>query len=351
MSPDSVRDEVARAFGAENRKRLLDAYFAEAAPVSADNAWRHVYRLLLWIDQTIGLGHCYESDKSQPGRPWYERSLRFHAWVATSLGTTPERLASQVDWLFRKASRDLARGISDRQEERAAKQRARYAGQGMPEPGEDPELEEIILEELEPWMREHPPADAMRQLTERIHQHTRLENKRKNLVGEGFEDVLAGLVERLPETNITLLASRAALHEIPGFYEPPGGEKLRKVDLALVRRKETERALVTVKWSIRADREEQFASDYRIYTRLEKAGQPFDYVLVTNEFDPARLVAAAERQWEGHPLFSDVVHVSTDALLATYGEKLHRSFGKVVEHIDQGRIRSLASWLSDLQRD
>lgn len=350
MSPDSVREAVANAFGSENRKRLLDAYFTEAPPVSADNAWQHVYRLLLWIDQTIGLAHCYESDKCQPGRPWYGRSLRFHAWVASSLGTTPDRLGSQIDWLFRKASRDLARGISKGQEERAVRQRARYAGQDMPEPGQDPELEEIILEELEPWLRERPPQKAMKDVTERIHQHTRLENKRKNLVGEGFEDVLTELVERLPETAIKQITSRAALHEIPGFYEPPGGEKLRKVDLAVVRGDESQRALVTVKWSIRADREEQFVSDYRIYTRLERAGQPFDYVLVTNEFDPARLVAAAERQWEGHPLFSDVVHVSTDALRATYGEKLHRSFGKVVEHIDDGRIRSLASWLSELQQ-
>ena len=168
------------------------------------------------------------------------------------------------------------------------------------------------------------------------------------MVGEGFEDVLSEILERLPETAISQLSSRAALHEIPGFYEPPGGEKLRKVDLAFVRGDTKQRALVTVKWSIRADREEQFVSDYRIYTRLERVGQPFDYVLLTNEFDPARLVAAAERQWEGHPLFSDVVHVSTDALRETYGEKLHRSFGKVVEHIDGGRIRSLASWLSEL---
>lgn len=187
----------------------------------------------------------------------------------------------------------------------------------MPEPGQDPELEEIILEKLEPWLREQPPQSAMKDLAERIHQHTRLENKRKNLVGEGFEDVLTELVERLPETAIQQITSRAALHEIPGFYEPPGGEKLRRVDLAVVRGNAKQRALVTVKWSIRADREEQFASDYRIYTRLERAGHPFDYVLVTNEFDPARLVAAAERQWEGHPLFSDVVHVSTDALRAT----------------------------------
>ena len=31
--------------------------------------------------------------------------------------------------------------------------------------------------------------------------------------------------------------------------------------------------LITAKWSIRADREEQFVSDFTSYVRLERAGQ------------------------------------------------------------------------------
>ena len=160
----------------------------------------HVYRLLLWIDRTTSLAHCYESDKSQPGRPWYERSLRFHAWVATSLGSTPTRLASEIDWLFKHASRDLAVGVSARQQKRAGSQKA--SAHGMPEPGRDPELEHLILDTLGPWLGEQPPSETMRVLTEQIHQHTRLENKRKNLVGEGFEDVLKTLIDRLPESTV-----------------------------------------------------------------------------------------------------------------------------------------------------
>ena len=67
-------EPVARAFGVANRAQLLDRYFGEAAPINAESAWLHVYRLLLWIDRTTGLAHCYESDKCQPGRPWYGRS-------------------------------------------------------------------------------------------------------------------------------------------------------------------------------------------------------------------------------------------------------------------------------------
>ena len=59
---------VQRAFGEENRRRLLDRYFSHSGVVETPTAWEHVYRLLLWIDPTIGLAHCYESDKCRPGR-------------------------------------------------------------------------------------------------------------------------------------------------------------------------------------------------------------------------------------------------------------------------------------------
>ena len=45
--------------------RVLGQHRADMPPIPA---WKHVYRLLLWIDSTTGLAHCYESDKSQPGQ-------------------------------------------------------------------------------------------------------------------------------------------------------------------------------------------------------------------------------------------------------------------------------------------
>jgi hypothetical protein len=48
------------------------------------------------------------------------------------------------------------------------------------------------------------------------------------------------------------------------------------------------RTFVTAKWSVRADREEQFMGDFQAYERLESAGPDFGYVLITNEFDAAR---------------------------------------------------------------
>ena len=207
----------------------------------------------------------------------------------------------------------------------------------------------MIREALEPWFESLPTNDVLRRLAERIHEHTRLENKRKNLVGEGFEDVLAALVRRLAAGKVGKVFTRSYLHDIPGFYEPPTGEKPRKVDLALLLGETERRALLTVKWSIRADREEQFMSDFRTYARLERAGVPFDYSLITNEFDPARLVAACERQWEGRPLFKEVVHVNPAGLLAAYGTTLRRSFVPATRHIENGRIISLRRWLVRLQ--
>lgn len=98
-------DAIDRVFGAENRARLLARYFAAQEVVTPENAWQHVYRLLLWIDRTTALAHCYESDKAQPGRAWYERSLAFHDWMSKVLGVEPARLGPAGSWTSRLGSR------------------------------------------------------------------------------------------------------------------------------------------------------------------------------------------------------------------------------------------------------
>ena len=106
---------VAAAFGAKNRERLITQYFSERPAPEKSPAWAHVYRLLLWIDQTTGLAHCYESDKSQPGKPWYPRVLAFHDWVGNSLGVSPHTVGEHVDWLFKRATLDLASHVLAKQ--------------------------------------------------------------------------------------------------------------------------------------------------------------------------------------------------------------------------------------------
>ena len=282
---------IARAFGAENRARLIDRYFEQATPVTTSSAWQHVYRLLLWIDRTTALAHCYESDKAQPGRPWYARSLSFHDWVSTQLGVEPTALPDEIDWLFREAVKDLAsRAVAGRNAAYES-QRAPYAGahsQNRVRTRSLPQSYGKLSDDG--WPPSPPPMSCVP--SRRIHTYLAQENKRKNLVGEGFEDVIAAIIRRLPFGANINVRTRAVLHDLPGFHQAPPTEKIKKVDLAMLAG--AARTLVTAKWSVRADREEQLMSDFQAYERLECAGQDFGYVLLTNEFDAARLRAACE---------------------------------------------------------
>lgn len=123
-------------------------------------------------------------------------------------------------------------------------------------------------------------------------------------------------------------------------------EQIKKVDLALLGG--NFRTLVTAKWSIRADREEQFMSDFQTYERLESAGEDFAYVLVTSEFDAARLRAACERRRQNAPLFTHVVHINPDAVDVIYRDTESEGATAVKEHIATGRLISLQSWIERL---
>jgi hypothetical protein len=187
----------------------------------------------------------------------------------------------------------------------------------------------------------------MNKLTQQVQSYFSQENKRKNLLGEGFEDVLAALIDRVPGRKVNT-AVRPWLHEIRGFRPPPKNEKARRVDLAILAGPRR-RILLTVKWSVRADREEQFGVDFDTYAKLEDAGENFDFVLVTNEFDAARLVAACERRTANANLFSHVVHVNPAGPLAAYGATGRGSALKLSGLIEAGRLISLEGWLESLK--
>lgn len=344
---------IRAAFGAVNRSRLIDEYLAgvDVETISAAKAWSHVYRLLLWIDQTTGLAHCYESDKCQPGKNWYSRSLAFHDWVSQALCHAPSEVSEEIDWLFRRATADLATEVMHKAEKvatTAAKQRQPYEGRDFPKPGEDPELIAIVHEVLGHRISEEPTPEEWQTLVQRLRQYLSLENKRKNLVGEGFEDVLSHVIRRVCKEAEVKVFTRCLLQDIPGFNRGRRGDKPNRVDLALVQPEM--RTLVTAKWSVRADREKQFAAEFSEYVTAETDGKPFEYVFVTNEFDPARLMRACEKLASNARMFSHVVHISTDALKAAYGPAPEESMRRVIRHIDEGRLISLERWLTGLCR-
>lgn len=352
---------VDRAFGAENRRRLIGRYFDGAGEVTPANAWQHVYRLLLWINPTIGLAHCYESDKCQPHKAWYARSLAFHAWVSVRLGVPPAELREHIDHLFRSALPALAHVEMEARREAATKHLALYAGSSMPEPGDDPDLVDLIAETLGPrFPLTNLDRLAQRRLVERIYAHFAQENKRKNLLGRGFEDTLAAVIERLPGRGRWTVDTRVRLAAMPGFNPHGESEKAAEVDLALWRENAPppQRILVSSKWSVRADRERQFDSDFDDYSK-SNTGELFDYVLVTNEFDAARLDAACSKIRGNRYLFNTVVHVQPEAVLAAYGDRAlrppnagargrSRASAKLPYHLRSERLLSLEQWLTEL---
>ncbi len=339
-------------FGAVNRARLINLYFEDAVDVTAANVWKHVYKLLLWIDRTTGLAHCYESDKCQPGRHWYPRSLAFHSWISNELGVAKVDLSESLDWLFYRATLDLSRYILHSQDKvivKARQQMRPFAGEIFPSPGEDPELIHIVNDVLSPYFVGSPTDDAWRQLVQRVRQHVKLENKRKNLVGEGFEDVLAIALGKVLGPSKWSISPRISLQEIPGFNNKRVGEKVNKVDVVAISGDNMRRVLVTAKWSIRADREKQFPAEFASYLSAKSDNNPFDYVLMTNEFDPARLLRACEMTAANHYMFSDVVHICPEGLRAAYGEECDNSMKAVVSLIDSERLIGLDKWIEKMK--
>lgn len=295
------------------------------------------------------MARCYESDKSQPGRPWYSRTLRFHDWLSSELQTHPSELGDRIDWLFRRALDDLraaVRASGRGQAESAARQFSAYAERGFPEYGIDATLRRMIREPLAPYMA-NPDSAPWDEVALSVSEYMNRENRRKNLTGEGFEDLLAALLRRAG-INPSELFVRRATSAIPGFANPQrAAGKPKEVDVAIVPRNGGLRSLISAKWSIRADREEQFRSDYEHYKAENARAEAFEYVLVTNEFDPARLVAACDSFVDNRQLFSQVIHIAPQAVLAAYGETGQSpTMRSVAKRIESGRLLSLGAWLT-----
>ena len=368
MTPDTDSQPPPKAvpqgtpFGEQNRRRLITEYFAEKGSPNAANAWERVYGMLLWVDRTTGLAHCYESDKCQPGRTWYARSLAFHQWLASTLRSTPLEIGKQLDWLFQKALEDYLRSRASEQQaqkDKGAQQRAVYPGQSFPLPGADPEIERIIGDALKPFLTLQPPIEAYDSIADNLREYWKQENKRKNLLGEGFEDVLAATVNAA--CGGTKARTRISIADVTGFHALGAKDKATKVDLVIENPKWPRPALVNVKWSIRADREDQLWDDFKEYVRFDRDQSGFDHYLITNEFDPARLNAVCDRREANNFIFKHVVHINTEGVLAAYGpqsaaqtekllEKPQRdsSMERIRQQVQQARLIGLSKWLTAL---
>ena len=298
-NPGISPEALDRPFGKASRALAIQEFLASLEPRPASDMWKSVYELLLWTDPTTGLAHIYESDKSQPGRHWYPRTLAFHQWFAQQLGVRPRVVHRHIDFLFRQCLRVLAvkeGTVLAKRMRDAEKQYAPYEADGLPEPGENPELEDEVQQRVAEETGIALSKDAVRTMISIVQARLKRENKRKNLLGEGFEDTLAAVLGHAASATSESVRfyTGKPLVELPGFRELPSGAKKRTVDLAILGHPDdpfdsetAPRTLVSVKWSVRADREEQFGVDYQAYADSEVSGHGFSFVFVTNEFDPA----------------------------------------------------------------
>jgi hypothetical protein len=255
--------------------------------------------------------------------------------------------------MFRQVIAEVATAEVSRRAQlavRAQAQRQDY-DESMPQPGEDPELRDIIEPLLPHGASLRPTDDVIRDVLQRARTHITSENKRKNLLGRGFEDVLAGITRRLTGTPPSALGTQTSIEEIRGFRAPREGDKTEKVDMWVERPGGT-RVLVSAKWSVRADREKQMRGDFLTYVDCNEIREPFEYVWVTNEFDPARLVANATNTEGNRFLFDAVIHLCPDALRIVHDlnrpEALPRTLAQLNDALNDERIIGLDAWLRGL---
>lgn len=323
-------------FGQRTRMRVLEEYFETAGPVTFDNAWEHVYKCLLWMNQGAGLAHIYDSNHMQPGGNFHSRAVRFTDALCAKWGITKKQLPGLIDRLF-KGCVQVWRGVEA--------------------PVDDPEIEGELIGELEALLqREGVSAEGSKGIARRAEAVAKdfftLGNKRKNALGEGFEDLLFLLLRRVSNVPEDHVALRKPVSKLPGFRRAPArrpdGRREREPhpDIAIVDDGVTH-IVATAKWSMRQDRETQFAAEYSAYQRNRTQPTELRFALITNEFDVARLdnVARAIPTGAGGYIFHNIYHINPELLRTTQGERI----GPVGHWMGAGKILSLENFLREMK--
>jgi hypothetical protein len=317
--------------------RVLEAYFNSAGDVTAANAWEHVYRCLLWVDEAAGLAHVYDSNHMQPGAVFHSRAVAFTEELCKRLQVSRLQLASEIDRLFRGCVEEWKRSRHE-----------------IP----DPELENELIASIGELLRvegvaEDRTAAVARQVEALSRDFFTIGNKRKNALGEGFEDLLYILLRRVSKISPEKLALRQPVSKLPGFRKNPPRTKGTRTprephpDIAIVEGDITH-VIATAKWSTRQDRETQFHAEYTRYQHNRTQTAELHFTLITNEFDVARLdnVARAIPGGAGGYVFHDIVHINPSLLTHMQGERI----GPVGEWLSLGKIHSLENFLIQMRQ-
>lgn len=358
-------------FGKESRVRILKQHLAQAGPFTAASAWQFIYRELLWIDGSTGLAHLYESDKAQPGRPWYDRTVVFTDALCERFGTiTRDELKQQIDQLFRACLEQLvaqqggnanaaalvealttAEAASEVAEAVIGATGTRDAVAELTTSTYTPDVD--LVAEFTAILREHaqlplPAAEGLaRALVARARLYFTVGNKRQNVLGEGFEDLLQLLLTTVSGVPAGLLRMRRRANELPGFQHATTRKRIEAPDLAIVYDGRTE-LLASIKWSLRHDRQKQLSDELDCYVDLLSQERFPQYVLITNEYDPGRLVNTAGLNRRGQRI-DQVYHVNLELLQGAL--QGHSSAADLEPLITSGRLRSVEDFLGELAQE
>lgn len=317
--------------------RVLAEYFAHAGDVTAENAWEHVYRCLLWMNEGAGLAHIYDSNHMQVGGNFHSRAIRFTDELCRLLGLTRTQLPAAIDFLFKGC-------VAEWRRTRSATEL-------------DPEIESELISAITEILRAEGLTDerlppVVRQIESLSRDFFTVGNKRKNALGEGFEDLLYLLLLRVAGVPPERIALRKPVSQLPGFRRAPvrrrgtRGDREPSPDIAIIEEGITH-VITSAKWSMRQDRETQFQAEYTAYQRNKTQPTELRFALITNEFDVARLnnVARALPGGAGGYIFHQIYHINPSLLSHTQGERI----GTVRHWIGAGKILSLADFLIEMR--
>jgi hypothetical protein len=137
--------------------------------------------------------------------------------------------------------------------------------------------------------------------------------QRQNPLGTGFVGLVHHALSRYGSQHLVYELEMPAQEVFPGITFP-GRSKAPAVD-ALVRKGRVPRAIVSVKWSLRHDRINDLTNECPAYKQAASWGRhPLEYIVVTHEYDPARLEKVLS-----DACIDAVVHVHKPAVVEVSG--------------------------------
>ena len=246
-------------------------------------------------------------------------------------------LGGQIDVLFRGC-------VSEWERQRRA---------GQTDEDISAELESELVAEIEKLITDtgfprERAGTVARQIERQARHFFTIGKKRMNALGEGFEDLLTILLQRVSGIRRTHLHTRVGVSKLPGFskdtFRAPGQRSSREPspDIAITEEAVT-RLITTAKWSLRQDRETQFASEFQSFQNRKVQSAELRYALITNEFDLARLgnVCRAIPTGQGGYVFHNVYHVALHLLRKVHGAR----FKDIDGYVQTGKLLSLSDYL------